>query len=124
MELQKSYNVPSPSGSDGLRLMIIRFAILLLALAPLGARAGGDEVVVVYNRNLPESKGVADYYARMRQVPEKQIYGFSLPTTETMSRKDFQQLLQVPLAQKLESSGLWKFAKTTFKLKQGSAPQA
>jgi uncharacterized protein (TIGR03790 family) len=104
--------------------MIIRFAILLLALAPLWTRAGGDEVVVVYNRNLPESKGVADYYARMRQVPEKQIYGFSLPTTETMSRKDFQQLLQVPLAQKLESSGLWKFAKTTFKLKQGSAPQA
>ncbi len=40
-------------------------------------------------RNLPESKAVAAYYARMRNVPEKQVYGFDLPATETMSRDDF-----------------------------------
>ena len=104
-------------------MRIFQFACLLFVFAPLWARAGGDEVVVVYNHNLPESKAVAAYYARMRNVPEKQIYGFDLPTTETISRDDFHHLLQVPLAQKLESNGLWKFAKTTFKLKPGGATQ-
>ena len=62
---------------------------VLLAAAPLLARAGGDEVVVIYNSRMPESKAVAEYYARMRQVPEKQIYGFALTTNEEMSRAEF-----------------------------------
>ena len=53
--------------------VLIRFAVFIFALAPLLARAGGDEVVVIYNSRVPESKGVAEYYARMRQVPEKQL---------------------------------------------------
>jgi uncharacterized protein (TIGR03790 family) len=94
-------------------MMKIGLALLLFALAPCLAWAGGDEVVVVYNRDLPESKAVAMYYARMRHVPEKQIYGFSLTTDETISRSDFHDLLQIPLAEKLEASGLWKFGNVT-----------
>jgi uncharacterized protein (TIGR03790 family) len=90
-------------------MMKISLAMLFLALAPFLARAGGDEVVVVYNRSMPESKAVALYYARMRHVPEKQIYGFALPSGEEISRNDFHDLLQIPLAEKLEASGLWKF---------------
>jgi uncharacterized protein (TIGR03790 family) len=87
----------------------VQFAVLLMLLAPLFARAGGDEVVVVYNKKMPESKAVADYYAQMRHVPQKQVFGFSLPTDEVMSREEFSDSLQFPLARKLESSGLWKF---------------
>src|SRR5580692_4288214 len=87
----------------------IHLVIFLWLLAPLLARAGGEEVVIVYNRNSPDSKAVAAYYARMRHVPKNQIFGFSLPTTENISRKDFLELLQIPLAQKLEGSGLWTF---------------
>ncbi|MGD0745508.1 MAG: TIGR03790 family protein, partial [Verrucomicrobiota bacterium] len=89
-----------------------RSAVFIFALAPLLARAGGDEVVVVYNTRMPESKAVAEYYARMRQVPEKQIYGFALTASEEMSRSEFRDSLQKPLVAKLESDGLWKFAKT------------
>lgn len=89
------------------------FALLIFALAPIFVRAGGDEVVVIYNKNMPESKAVADYYAKWRHVPAKQIYGFALTTNETMWRADFRDKLQWPLAKKLESDGLWKFAKTT-----------
>lgn len=88
-------------------------AVLLFALAPLLARAGGDEVVVIYNTTMPESKGVAEYYARLRQVPAKQIYGFQLPGTEEISRSAFRDLLQLPLAKKLEQDGLWKFGPVT-----------
>ena len=66
-------------------------------------RAGGDEVVVVYNKHVPESKAVAEYYAKMRQVPARQIYGFDLTTNEQMSRDEFRDSLQMPLAQQTGS---------------------
>ena len=80
-----------------------------LSRCPL--RAGGGEVVVIYNTRLPESKGVAEYYARMRQVPERQIYGFALTVNEEMSRAEFRDSLQKPLLEKLEADGLWKLAR-------------
>ena len=83
--------------------------LLALAGAPLLAWAGGDEVVVIYNSRMPDSKVVAEHYARMRQVPEKQLYGLTLSTNEEISRAEFHDSLQVPLARKLESDGLWKF---------------
>jgi uncharacterized protein (TIGR03790 family) len=99
---------------------LIRFAVLIFALAPMFVRAdGGDEVLVVYNKNMPGSKAVADYYAKLRHVPVKQIYGFSLTTNETMSRANFRDDLQLPLARKLELDGLWKFGKTTIPATNG-----
>ena len=94
-----------------MKFILIRLTVLGFALAPLLVRAGGDEVVVIYNTHVPESKAVADYYARMRQVPEKQIYGFALTPNEEMSRAEFRDSLQMPLVEKLEADGLWKFAK-------------
>ena len=60
----------------------VQFAILFLALSPWLVHAGGDEVVVIYNSRLAGSKVVAEHYARMRQVPEAQIYGLDLPLTK------------------------------------------
>ena len=87
------------------------FFLLLLALLAPSARlfAGGDEVVVLYNSNVPESKAVADYYAAKRNVPASQIFGFDLTTDETISRDDFQNHLQQPLVDDLVNAGLWKF---------------
>jgi len=93
--------------------------VLILALAPLLALAGGDKVVVIYNSRLPESKAVAEYYAQARQVPENQIFGFALTTNEEMSRADFRDTLQLPLAKKLEATGLWAFGETTFPATNG-----
>lgn len=89
-----------------------RFVLLACLLTPLFALAGGgDEVVVVYNSRLRDSKAVAEHYAEMRHVPKKQIFGFALTTNEVMTRADFTDLLQKPLAEKLADSGLWKFGK-------------
>jgi uncharacterized protein (TIGR03790 family) len=73
-------------------------AIFAFAFAPLLVFAGGDEVVVVYNSRVPESKAVAEYYAKARHVPPKQIYGFAMTTNEEMSRAEFNDSLQSPLA--------------------------
>jgi uncharacterized protein (TIGR03790 family) len=97
----------------------LQFAVWVLALAPLMARAGGEEVVVIYNSRLPESKAVADHYAQLRQVPENQIYGFALTTNEEMSRAEFHDSLQLPLARRLENDGLWRFAPFTIAATNG-----
>ena len=93
-----------------MKLVAMQWAFLFLILTSLLARAGGDEVIVVYNKRVPESKSVAQYYARLRQVPDGQVYGFSLTTNEIMSRREFRDNLQKPLATRLKNDGFWRFA--------------
>ena len=102
-----------------MRHLALQFAALTFAFVPFLVRAGGDEVVVIYNSRLPESKAVADYYARARQVPENQIFGFALTTDEEMSRDEFRDTLQLPLAKKLEAARLWQFAPFTIPATNG-----
>jgi uncharacterized protein (TIGR03790 family) len=78
-----------------------------LGLGSLRAANPGDEVVIVYNSRLPESRALAGYYAERRHVPASQIFGFDLPLGEEMSRAEFQTALQLPLAKKLEAEHLW-----------------
>jgi uncharacterized protein (TIGR03790 family) len=96
-----------------------RLISLAVAFVPLLAWAGGDEVVVVYNSRLPDSKAVAEHYASLRQVPAKQIYGLALSTNEEISRVEFHNTLQEPLAKKLEADGLWKFGSVTLAATSG-----
>lgn len=86
---------------------------LLAALTPVSLQAAspGDTVVVIYNKAVPESKDVAEYYAKCRQVPADQVFGFDLPKGEAISRRDFRDDLQKPLAEALESKKLWHVGK-------------
>ena len=102
-----------------MRLFWARFTVFVFALTPLFVQAGGDEVVVVYNTRLSESKAVAEYYAKLRHVPARQVYGFNLTTNEQMSRDEFRDSLQMPLAHKLEDAGLWKFGSVTHTMTNG-----
>jgi uncharacterized protein (TIGR03790 family) len=70
----------------------------------------GAEVIVLYNTRVPESKRVALYYAERRHVPAGQIFGFKLSTDENMTREEFRDSLQKPLAAQLESKKLWHIA--------------
>ncbi len=96
-----------------MRHFAVQFAVFTFALAPFLARAGGGEVVVIYNSRLPESKAIAEHYALLRQVPDNQVFGFALTTNEEMSRLEFQDTLQMPLAKKLEADKLWQFGAIT-----------
>lgn len=81
---------------------------LMMAVSPFLAHAGGDEVVVIYNSRLPESKALAEFYASKRNVPQQQVFGFHLPDGEVMARRNFRDDLQRPLAKKLEDLNLWR----------------
>src|SRR5262249_38457574 len=82
---------------------------LFLTVFALAAKAvnDGHDVVVVFNSSMPESKDVAEHYAKMRDVPTNQIIGFNLPQTESMSRQQFNLDLENPLAQFLERQKLF-----------------
>src|SRR5258707_571172 len=92
--------------------LFLRFAAMLLALnslAPAKLFAGGEEVLVVYNSNVPESKSLAEYYAQKRGVPANQLLGVAMTKSEDVSRKEYDEHLQQPLLKKLESAKLWQF---------------
>jgi len=81
---------------------------LACASATVALAAGrGDEVVVIYNSRMPESRELAFYYAQRRDVPTNQVFGFDLPTTEMISRTDFRDQLQKPLSKALEKQKLF-----------------
>lgn len=69
----------------------------------------GENVVVVYNSHMPESKAVALHYAERRHVPSKQVVGFDLPKGETMTRSEYRNDLEKPLLKFLESKKLFSF---------------
>jgi uncharacterized protein (TIGR03790 family) len=87
------------------------FILLFCVAGSLGLRAAnsGDEVVVVYNAQMPESKDVAEHYAERRHVPSEQIIGLNLPTVETMTRGQYQDQLQGPLLHFLISHDIFVF---------------
>jgi uncharacterized protein (TIGR03790 family) len=82
-------------------------AALVTITGALQAADTGDEVVLVYNTRVPESKGVAQHYAERRHVPANQIFGFALTTNEVMSRAEYRDKLEKPLAKELEDKKLW-----------------
>jgi len=97
----------------------LTIAIFLAAAGALRAGNPGDEVVVIYNSRMPESKDVAEHYAQMRKVPASQVFGFKLTTNEDISREEFRDELQKPLADKLESKKLWHIGSDIFPATNG-----
>lgn len=74
-------------------------ALLSMCLVGPGRAAGaGDSVVVVYNKNLPESKQVAEHYAARRAVPASQLFGVDVSAaSEVITRGDFRAKMEKPI---------------------------
>src|SRR5258708_28168978 len=83
--------------------------MLWVSALSLLAADQGDEVVLVFNTKVPESREIAEHYAAKRVVPANQVFGFDLPTGEDMSRRGFEILLQLPLAQVLKTNHVSHF---------------
>lgn len=81
--------------------------LLIAAWASHTLKAGqGETVIVIYNSSVKESKEVADYYSKRRQIPTNQVFGFDLPSAESMTRHDFQERMRKPLLGQLEKQRL------------------
>lgn len=93
-------------------VLLLVFVGLVRASAVYAA-GGGDEVIVIYNKRVPESKQIADYYAQRRAVPSNQVLGLDLPADESMSRQEFLDKLQAPMLKHLEAEKLFTYGPPT-----------
>lgn len=88
------------------RVFFLAVLLCFLVLGCASASGPGDEVIVIFNKNLPESKSVADHYAERREIPQSRVWGWDLPTTESMTRSEFEHKLEQPLLKKLRETKL------------------
>ena len=109
---------------------LIAFLVLVALLAvPAGAFAlSAHDLILVYNRNLPDSQAVAAYYAQKRQVPHDHLVGVEVSTTEDMSREEYEKKLVPPvraLVEKLLAQGRTPAILLVYgiPLRVGQAPQ-
>ncbi len=86
------------------------------------AATPGDEVFVVFNlRTAPDSRLVAEHYAKRRGIPQNRLLGLNLPTTENITRAEFNASLKAPLLAALEERGLLAFDSTIVPASEGKA---
>ena len=87
----------------------LSFLLLCSLAGAVVADEPGQQVVVVYNSRVPESKSVAAHYAAVRHVPAAQVVALDLPTGEDMTRQEYRDRLQMPLLAFLETNRLWVY---------------
>ena len=81
---------------------MFRFLILLISATPLFALEP-QNIMIVANKDMPESISVARHYASKRKVPDENIILLSLPKGEDILRVDFETKLAEPLREALKS---------------------
>ena len=70
------------------------------------AEAAGNQVLVIYNAQMPASEAVARHYAQRRSVPDSQLLGLRLSDSGTISRADYVSGIQEPVRKYLVEKGL------------------
>ncbi len=84
--------------------------VLLLLLAP-DARAEEalpPQTIVVFNDALPESAGLAKFYAEKRGIARDHLVALDCPTEEEISREQYDATIAEPLRKIFEERGWWK----------------
>ena len=54
-------------------------------------------LLVVYNTRDPDSKALADYYARRRQIPAARVLGIACPLAEEITRAQYESTIRQPI---------------------------
>ncbi len=67
-----------------------------------------EVVAVIYNSEVPDSKVLANHYARARQIPKENLIGLPLPETDEISRTDYDAQLRDPLQKIFDERSWWK----------------
>jgi len=90
---------------------VIRISALVLSLT-LSLRAAPAppdpaSVAVLYNSTSPDSKDLAEFYAKARGIPADHLVGLDLPDSEEISRKDFNTKLRDRLIREYDRRDWW-----------------
>lgn len=76
------------------RLLAVALVLGCVSSAPA---LGPADLFILTNKNVPESRALAEYYCQKRGVPRDHILVFDLPADEDMSRDTYNKRLVEPL---------------------------
>lgn len=85
----------------------------LAQLSPAGkvAMEYAHRTLVIYNSSLPQSKELAEYYAKQRDLPKGNLVGLKCSAEETISRAEFDETINLPLQKIFTAREWWKIEK-------------
>lgn len=92
-----------PPGKAELMTRIVLTSLVGLFLTTASFALSPNEIILIVNRNVPESAEVAAHYRRLRHVPAENVVTLDLPTTEDISRRDYNSRLIAPLRAALKT---------------------
>jgi uncharacterized protein (TIGR03790 family) len=72
-----------------------------------GAAEGANETIVVCNERDVLSTELAFFYAEQRRIPKDRVVTLRCPTTEEITREDYDATIAGPLRKKFASAGWW-----------------
>ena len=86
----------------------IYIIFVLILTAQISSALQPDEILIVVNKNSPDSINIGVHYVRQRNIPAFNILSLSLPGPETItiSADDYQKLLAKPVRKKMTSKKL------------------
>lgn len=87
-------------------LGILGFATLSTTPLLVAQESLSNTVAVVFNRSSAQSKEVANYYAKQRQIPENNVFGLPMPKSEEITRDQYSAQLEKPILESLHQRGL------------------
>lgn len=109
-----------PTASIFPKSVVLRWLLLLgCLLGSTPAWSDGSEVVLLFNRRVPQSQEVAQHYADQRQVPTNQILGFEFQDQAFITRQDYMAFAEDFLIKELERRGLARFRKEIVPMQAG-----
>ncbi len=83
----------------------IFFLVLIFSLIRMPAQAlEPDEILVVANTNAAKSKGLARYYMKKRQIPNKNLVLLFMTDKETCSREEYEKKAIPPIRRFLDEN--------------------
>lgn len=79
------------------RFLPLASALLVLAAVSAAQALTPAEVLIVGNRNAPQSVELAKLYMELRQVPPENVVLLDMPTSYDIGRSDYEKTIRVPI---------------------------
>jgi uncharacterized protein (TIGR03790 family) len=79
------------------RIIAVLAVVAGLLVPGLASALGPQDVAVIFNKNLPASKQVAEYYCQRRGVPIANLIPLDVPDVTEISRAEFETRIHDPL---------------------------
>jgi len=87
-------------------ILLLILSMTVSGRTPAWSLVTSEQVVVVANRNQPESMELGTYYLARRGIPSDHLIALDLPMTESISREVYNQNLRNPLSAEMRQRGL------------------